>query len=85
MKKSVTKNEVFVSDEKGSKIKLIFKEEDDMETAENITLSLLKIYEERMKKSEQSRVVNAKSVLTSFAYNVIIQICTLKIEHEDFA
>ena len=50
MKKTEAKNEVFVSDEKGNKIKLIFKEEDDMETAENITLSLLKIYEERMKK-----------------------------------
>ena len=41
MKKSVTKNEVFVSDEKGYKVNLFFKEEDDMEAAENITLSLL--------------------------------------------
>ena len=48
--KQISKKEVVVFAEKGNTIKLIFKEEDDLETTESITMSLLKIYEERMKK-----------------------------------
>jgi len=48
--KVISKNEVIIDGEQGSTIKLIFKEEDDLETTESITMCLLKIYEERMKK-----------------------------------
>lgn len=48
--KEISKKEVVVFAEKGNTIKLIFKEDDDLETEESITLSLLNSYEERMKR-----------------------------------
>lgn len=45
----VEKNEVILKDVKGKKIRIIFSENDDYDTAEKITHNLLTSYEQRIK------------------------------------
>ena len=52
----VGRNEAILEDLKGNSIKMIFSENDDHETEDKITYSLLTSYEQRMKENCESEV-----------------------------
>ena len=52
----VGRNEAILEDSKGNSIKMIFSENDDHETEDKITYSLLTSYEQRMKENCESEV-----------------------------